>query len=337
MKDKVSFTLGIDIGSYSVKCAEVSHEEGRPPKIQQVVRVLIPNASKEGAAEAFRQLFSKRSFSAKKLRVAVSGPALIIRRIQMPRLTYSELKGAMRFEAESHIPFPIDDCLLDFQILDETPDKKKMNVLLVAAKRDLVQQRLQGVAAHGMDLELVDVDVFCVINAFEKLGENSQGERVHGLLNIGHQGSSFAVIQDKLPFYVREIAVGGREVTKALAQMQGIPEPEAEKLKIENAPEVSSAVQKGLEPLMDELRHAVDYFENESGESLRWIGLSGGGATAPVVSSLLSEELGRTVSLWDNSKKLSVSESADRELLAKHSGEFNVALGLALRGVKQGK
>ena len=336
MKEKSSFTLGLDIGHHTIKCVELLWAEGQF-KLNQIDRVPLADSSKESAVSAVQQLFSKKTFSAKKLRVAISGPSLVIRRIQLPRLTYSELKGAIRYEAEGHIPFPIDDCLLDFQILDQTPDKKLMNVLLVAAKRDLVQERLQCVASLGLDVELVDVDVFCLINAFEMLADNPH-EQGQGLLNMDYQGSSFVILQGKLPFYVKEISVGGKDITKALAQARQISEAEAEKMMFENTPErfkeIPLAVQQGLEPLAEELRRAIDYFENESGESLRSIGLSGSAAAFPEVSGVLSEELGRAVSLWDNKKKLPLSAGVDQEIFTKHSVEYNIALGLALRSVK---
>lgn len=336
---KSFFTLGLDIGNASIKCVELEWE-GDQFKLSQIAKAAIENSSKEALSAALQRLFSQKSFTAKKIRIAVSGPSLIIRRVQLPRLTYSELKGAIRFEAESHIPFPIDDCVLDFQILSEAPDKKTMNVLLVAAKRELVQERLQMVAPLGLEVEVVDVAAASMINAFEKLNEDSH-ERAQGLLNIGSQSSLLAILHEKQLFYVREMAVGSHGITQALSEMKGIAEAEAEKLKIDSpaelAQDISSAARKGLEPLVEELRTAIDYFENESGESLREIALSGAGSASPLISQILSEDLGRHVSLWEASKKLTVLPAADQELLTKRYMEFDIALGLALRGAKQGK
>lgn len=336
MPPKSVSVIGLDIGSDSVKCVEAQREEGQF-RLNQLAMASLTSRSKEAVTEALGQIFSKKQFLSKKLRVSVSGPSLLVRRIQLPKLTYAELKGAIRFEAESHIPFPVDDCFLDFQILDPLPDKKLMNVLLVAAKKELVQERLRQVASLGMEPELVDVDVLCLVNAFDLLNAESV-ERVYGLLNVGGQGSSFAVVQDKQPFYVREIASGGQAITKALAEAKAVSEAEAEKTKLaaapENAADLLSATQKGLEPLAEELHDSVDYFENESGESLKWIGLSGGGARLPAVAGVLSEELGRSVVPWDNSKKIQVAAGVDKEFFNRHACEFTIALGLALRELK---
>lgn len=325
----------MDIGSHAIKCVEAVLEGGRW-KITQAALEPVSGTTKTALTESLKKLFAQKTFSTKKVRISVSGPSLLIRRILLPKLTPAELKGAIRFEAESHIPFPIDDCILDFEILDLTPDKKQMNVMLVAAKKELVLERLQCVTDVGLEAELVDTDIFCVANAFEAL--TPEAEPLYGLLNLGHQTSSFVIVQNKRPFYVREIAWGGREVTKALAEIRGLAESDAEKIKMANAeadrPDIAKATQRGIELVGAELRHSIDYFENESGETLKWIGLSGGTSALPHLAQPLSEELGKELAPWNPVKNVEVVSPADPALLAARGCEFAVALGLALRELK---
>lgn len=339
MKPKNFAAVGLDIGSYSLKCVEIARSQ-QEIKLNRVSIYPLLGMSPQDVRKAIQYSVDAEGAS-KRIRISVSGSSLLIRRISLPSMTHAELKGAIRFEAESHIPFPIDDCILDFQILNQTAVKKTMDVLLVAAKKDYVQERLKLLSDISIQPELIDVDIFCLMNAFEVLADGQADSRSYGILNIGHVVSSFAIIHDKQPFFVREIPVGAQGVTKALADSNKITEDEADALKVAAAPEdaeaLRAATQKGFEPLIDEIRHSIDYFENEAGEELKAIWMSGGGALSLGAPELLTEELGHTVSLWDNMKKMQVFGDLDQKFLASHSAELNVALGMALRGLGNSK
>jgi type IV pilus assembly protein PilM len=138
---------------------------------------------------------------------------------------------------------------------------------------------------------------------------------------------------------VREIPFGSKGVTQSLQKMKSLPEPEAELFKESkdpaHAPDLKAALHEGLDPLADEIRHSIDFFENETGEELKTIWLSGGGALCPGAPEALSEDIGRRVVLWDNTKKMDVFGDIDRKFLSEHSAELNVALGMALRGTSK--
>ncbi len=334
-KGKSVSVVGLDIGNYSIKHVEVEKEDSKT-RLLRVSVLPISGAAPGSVTKALKVLFDQSPPLDKRVRMAVSGGgSLLIRRIQMPHMTASELAGAIRFEAEGHIPFPIDECEIDFQILDQSEDKKSMNVMLVAAKKEFIRERLKVVTPVNCVPELIDVDIFCLINAYEALGP-AQPESTFGLLNIGHLVSSFAILRNKQPFFVREIPFGALGITQALMQAKGLAEAEADSLKISPAPEalpeIRVAVEKGLEPLIDEMRHSIDYVENDTGEEFKTIWLSGGGALCPGTGQVLSEELGKQVNLWDNTKHLEVFGEIDHHYLSAHSLELNVALGMVLRG-----
>ena len=334
MKSKTTSWIGLDIGSHSIKCVETAREN---EKVRLLRAVLLPleDSSPEGLLKTLKGVTESFPPSSKPIRIAVSGSSILIRRIALPIMTHEELKGAIRFEAEKHIPFSIEDCVLDFQMLNRVPTKKSMNVLLVAAKRDIILERLRLLETLQLRPELIDVDIFCLINAFETLGNETEN-KTYGLLNIGHRFSSFAIMQDKLPFFVREIPFGGAGITKALAELKGLAETEADLMKRQRPPDAAAdlraATQKGFEPLAEELRHSIDFFENEATEDLKFIWVSGGGALSFEAPAVLSEELGRTVSPWDNLKKMEISDTVDLNYLTPHAPELNVALGMVLRG-----
>jgi len=332
--------IGLDIGSYSVKSVEVVLT-GASVQLQRVF-VLPHTKTKPGELDRLLKLiFEPREGKSSRVRISVSsGSSLLIRRIKLPLMTPAELKGAIVYEAEGHIPFPVDECMLDFQILGQDAQNKTMDVMLVAAKNVFIKERLKLLETAGVTPELIDVDIFCLLNAFEVLGDDA-GQKTYGILNIGHEKSSFAILHDKQPFFVREIPIGGFEISKSLASLKNISLDEADKFKIER-PEgseesLAQATEKGFEILLDELRGSIDFFENETGEELKQIWMSGGGALSFGAAGLLSTELGRQVTLWDNLKKIEVLGDVDRKYLGEHAHELNVALGMVLRGAENKK
>ena len=325
--------VGLDIGCYSVKCVELSRSKDSI-LLHRVTILPVSDSSPPNFAKVLGVLFNPTTPPPKHLRISVKGPSLLMRRLELPLMTPTELKGAIRFEAEGQIPFSIEDCVLDFQILNQRPQENKMNVLLVAAKKDFIQRRLDMLTGLGMKPEVIDVDIFCLVNAFEVLSGH-EGDKTYGLLNIGHQVSSFAIIHEGVPFFVREIPYGGFHVTKALAELKGISETHADQMKIaaarEDAAAIGSATEKGFESLVEELKHSIDFFENDMGEELKFIWTSGGGALATGAADFFSKTLEKQVSLWDNTKKMDGFGDIDVSFLRNHSHELNVALGMVLR------
>ena len=339
-KSKLVSAIGLDIGSHSIKCVEIAHNHKDVIKLNRASIFPVTNPSPEGYAATLKTFFEAYPALPKSIRISLSGPSVIIRRIQLPIMTHSDLKGAIRFEAESHLPYAIEECALDFQILDQVPNQTMMNVLLVAAKRDLIQERLELLSPLGITPDVIDLDIFCIANAFEILHSGPEN-KVYGLLNIGHQQSSFTVIQDKMPFFVRDISSGGLSVTAALAEVRGISQAESEMLKVSREEgllsDLRAATQKGFEPLIDELKNSIDFCEGEMGGPISAFWLSGGGAASYEAASVLSEAIGKPVSLWDNRKKMEIFKEIDARFMEEHAIELNVAFGMALRGAHPAK
>ncbi len=301
MKHKNTTVIGLDIGSYSIKCAEISRDNEHLRLEKAVVSVLPPAQSPNALTGILKNLFPEAAASSdKRFRISVSGTSFISRRIKLPLMTAAELKSAIRFQAETQLPFPIDDCMVDCQILTQKAADRSMEVLLVAVKRDFLEQRLKELAGAGIYPEVVDGDVFCMANAFEILGQETN-EKTYGLLNIGHKLSSFVIVHEGILYFVREI------------------------------PQEVADVKQSLESLSVELINSVNYFENETSVDLKSIWMSGGGALSGGAAAVLSESLGRQVSLWDNTQKMELGPAVDAAFLREHSTELNVAFGLALR------
>jgi type IV pilus assembly protein PilM len=332
-KSKKSFTaVGLDIGNHSVKCVQM---ERRKDKIVLKQAAVFPLAgqSADNLTAIVKPFTDIIKASPDHVRFVFSGSSALVRCVALPIMTQNELKSAIRFEAENHIAFPIDDCILDFQILNQVPDKKVMNVLLVAAKRDFIQERLKMLLDLDIHPEFIDVDTFSLINAYDLLNA-CPPEKTVGLLNVGHRVSSFAILQEGVPLFVREIPMGGSAVTKAIAEAKGITEDEAESIKVAHQPEalaeLKEATQHGLEPIVEEVKSSIDYYENNVGEAFKSVWLSGGGSLAEGAIEFLTAGLGKQAAFWDPSKKL-VFEGVDPKFLQDNAALLNVALGMGLR------
>ncbi len=335
-KLKTASIIGLDIGSHSIKCVEILRTKEKFV-LNQAALLPLGNQSPDNLTATLKPLSELIQRGKDHVRIVLSGSSLLVRCIQLPIMTQKELKSAIRYEAENHIAFPIDDCILDFQIVNQNTEKKVMNVLLVAAKRDFIQEKLRMLMDLDIHPEIIDADTFSLVNAFEALGPApGPEEKTVGLLNIGHRVTSFAILHEKLPLFVREIPMGSSGITKAIAEAKGLPEAEAEAFKAgpgspETAEELKTFIQKGLEPLAEELKHSIDYFENEIQSTLQTVWLSGGGALGRDTAELLSAGMGKKASSWSEAKKIEMTPATDRKFFEGHAALFGVALGLALR------
>lgn len=299
---KRTTVIGLDIGTSSIKLVELMHDAEHTKIVRASVTPVQDHAS---TVEALKNLIPA-SEPHGSIRVGVAGPSVLIRRIQLPSMTAQELKGAIRFEAESHIPFPMDECYLDYHMLGQKPEDKMMSVLLVAAKRDFVTERFKTLEEAGLRPDVVDSETIALTNAFRSLsGKNLHEMKTYGLLHIGRHVTLSMIVHQGEPFFAREMSAGVDSIDKAPAELYA--------------------------PLLDELTGAVEFFESTAGDELKHLWISGGGALVKDAGPYLTEQLGgRQAALWGIEKPLAAAENADLPSAIKRGPELAVAFGLAL-------
>src|SRR5882724_7023267 len=167
-------TVALDIGSGLVKVAVIDHAKAEPELVRVVITPLLADAIVEGeimdpgiVAEAITGCLQAAGVATKEVVTAVGGRDVIIKKIQIERVKEQQARELMRWEAEQHVPFDMESVELDFQILDPDGDGADMNVLLVAAKRELIENKLRVLTEAGLSPAIVDVDAFALHNAFE--------------------------------------------------------------------------------------------------------------------------------------------------------------------------
>ncbi|MFH0791061.1 MAG: type IV pilus assembly protein PilM [Candidatus Omnitrophota bacterium] len=321
---KDTFSVGLDIGSSAVK----------------IVKLKLLKDSVEFCgfglepAQAGLDILLKR-WDVKKVNLSVSGPSTIIRYAGFPKMEESELKNALKFEAQKYIPFSIEEVNLDAVILKSNLPDNKILVALSAVKKDFMNQRLNLFKDRSVEINLIDMDSFALINAFNFNYPAKENSRSVALLNVGAALSSLNILEDGIPVLSRDILIAGNNFTQKIMDIFGLNFKFAEELKInpvqEKKEELAQAMEIVFSNLANEVRISMDYCESQSACNVEKIFLSGGTSLLPGLKDSLSTLLGIQVEYWDPLKQIKFSDDIDSVKVKQLSGQLAVAIGLALR------
>ena len=179
-----------------------------------------------------RDLIQSQRIRHKEAGIAISGHSVIIKKITLPAMTEEELEESIQWEAEQYIPFDINDVNIDVQVLTpEASDQGQMDVLLVAAKKDMINDYLAVVQEAGLTPMVVDVAAFCVENAFETNYDLPSSDTIV-LVNIGASVININVLADGTTAFTRDISMGGNQFTEEIQKQLSVSYDEAEALKL---------------------------------------------------------------------------------------------------------
>ena len=330
---KLKNRVGLDIGSSSVKIVEIA-SSGESLNLVCLGTKKVSDSVRGPLVEAIKSLSSEIKVTAKEAAISVSGPSVIVRFVSMPKMRDDELKGAIRFEAEKHIPFPINDCIVDHQILKKNDKEGKFEVLLVAAKKDFVMSKVSIAEESGFSVSAVDVDTFAVANAFLKSPSHASAGKTAALLNIGSNFTNVGIIRDGVLCFARDIAIGGNDFNQAISRALSIDIERAEDVKLspkDRLQNVIACTKVVANNLLDETRLSLSYYENQSGRGVDEIYISGGSSGMPGFEALFQEAFESKPIFWDPLSFLNKSPGGDMILIEKMKSFFAVAVGLALR------
>jgi type IV pilus assembly protein PilM len=230
----------------------------------------------------------------KKVVVAVGGRDVIVKKIQVDRMKESDAYDVVRWEAQQYVPFDIEGVELDFQVLDPEGEGLQMDVLLVAAKRELVESRRALLSDAGLEARIVDVDAFALHNAFEA----NYPDAMHGLaalINIGHEVTNVNVVQDGVPILTRDLSIGTRKFREDLQRERGMSAEDADALLqgFERTEALNSSVQNRGEEIAVGVERAAAFLQTASRDagSIERVYCSGGGARIPGLTDVIGERL----------------------------------------------
>jgi type IV pilus assembly protein PilM len=336
--------VAIDIGSSSIKMLEVRTQSDHlellnwgtiptPPSAIQSNMVSEPDR----VAEAVKALLEAKGVRARKAITAVPGPAVMIKRVTLPAQTPQDTEHTIMFEAGNFIPEELDNVNLDYQVIDTRPEAKEMEVLLAAAKKDIVSSYGETLRGAGLLPVVVDVDYFALDNLYE-LNYEPVANQVVALVNIGARYSSINILKGGRSTFTGDVPVGGRDITEALTRDLGVPAEEAERLKTGkgngsvDSDQFNMALGPAVDALIEEIHYALSFFWTAAtDERIDVLYLSGGAAQTPELAQRLGERIEAPVEVIDPFSHIVISPDVDAAALQRRASEFAVALGLSVR------
>src|SRR6185436_7355016 len=233
--------VGLDIGSSGIKAVELVKSKKGYQLTGFAYEPLGPDSVVDGAimdepavAEGIKKTFLSGKFKPKGVATGVSGPAVIVKRVVVPAATPNEVATSIQLDAEQYIPFDISEVNLDYQVVGPgitSADEPGMEVVLVAAKKDKIQNHTNVISMAGQNPDLVDIDAFALQNAFEA-NYTVRADETVALLNIGASLMNINITKGGMPLFIRDVSVGGNQYTDILQKELQLNFQEAEDLKL---------------------------------------------------------------------------------------------------------
>jgi type IV pilus assembly protein PilM len=340
---------GLDIGTNSIKLCQMK-EAKRGLQLQTFdLAELPPQAIVDGSimdanavSDTIRELVKRNKVKQKQTAISLSGHSVIIKKIPLPLMTEEELEESIVWEAEQYIPFDINDVYLDVEKLVTRAAQGQMDVLLVAAKKDMISDYCVVTRDAGLEPIIVDVDAFCVQNMFEANYGTLSGQTVV-LIDIGSSVCTINVVSDGITSFTRDISIGGNQFTEEIQKQLNITYEEAESYKKGDMTgesmdavlpqEVERVIQNVSEWLAGEIQRSLDFYAATSADSrLSRIYLSGGTANLPTLARIVARTSGVPAELVNPFRNVAYdSRQYSDQYLESIAASAAVAVGLALR------
>jgi len=345
------YLLGLDIGSGAVKILQLKDVKGQLKIERFGVKALPSEMIVDGAimdglgvVMAIKELADEQKLKNKQVALSISGTSVIIKKISLPLMPEEELEKQIKFEAEQYIPFDINDVYLDFHVLaraesgaEGQAEATEMDVLLVATKKDKLNDYANAVREAGLIPKVVDVDAFAIENMYCANYDVVPGE-LTALMNIGASVTNINILNGGLSVFTRDITIGGSRYSERIQQDLGLGPEDADAAKIGRLPGVNESALNDAIMAVDmevamEIGRSFDYFHATSQEGdIARVVLCGGCAKIKSLPSRVTEQTGIETSVANPFARLdTASLNMTPEELADVAPDAAVVVGLALR------
>lgn len=339
--------IGLDIGSRSIKAAEIG-ESKRGRELKRFGITEIPHGAIEDGtindpetlAESIRQLFKAYNIKERNVAISIGGYSVIVKKIAVQTMDEAQLQETIHFEAEQYIPFDISDVNLDFQILGENEtNPNQMNVFLVAAKKEMVNDYVNLANLAGLNPCIVDVEAFALQNTFES--NYDAGNDNVALIEIGASKTSLNILKDSNSVFMRDVSLGCMQVNQKIMSLIDCSYDEAEQLKFGSdsnrlsADDLKGIISSVVADWCTEIRRALDFFYSTyPDDQIKRIVLSGGGANIADFRELLAVEASAEVETINPFRNIYVDDDQfDPDFIKQIAPQAAITAGLALRKV----
>ena len=348
MFGKKTSLIGLDIGSHAIKIVHLMESRGTYRLKDLGMSLLPPNCIVEGAIKdqeavqsAIKKLVSNLKIKVKGVATSIAGWSVIIKKVDLPQMSEEQLAENIQVEAEQYIPFNVEDVNIDFQILGSSSEKTdRMEVMLVAAKKEVIDDYTNLIKKAGLSPQVVDVDFFALENAFEANYDIAESGGV-ALVDIGATKMNINVLKNGVSMFNRDASIGGYQITDDIQQRFGLEYEEAEKVKLglssEKVPvqDLEAIFVSAATGWSTEVKRAIDFFyATYPEETIGQILLSGGSSRLPGLDALFNKDTNIPVAYFNPLSKIEADTKVfDQQYLAYIAPQAAVAVGLALRRV----
>jgi type IV pilus assembly protein PilM len=344
MAKKDHLIVGVDIGSHAVKVCQLQ-KAGKGYKLIALGSATItPGAVEDGVlqdpdevSKAIASLLKNLKIKNIKIGISISGYSVIVKKISLEKMEDSALAEYIKSEAEQYIPFDVEDVYLDFQKLPQKyQSEDRVEIMLVAAKKEVVNDYLNMLKNLKLETVLVDVDGFALENIWETVSETIENV---ALVDIGASKMNINIISNGVSVLARDIVVGSEQLTEQLANKLHVDFASAERIKLgreqhqENEEEITRIFNQTCTQWVLEIKKAIDlYFANNPESPLKSLILSGGGAKVNGLAEYIEQETGLNVILFNPFAKMAYDEKKfDPGYIQLIAPEMAIAAGLAIR------
>lgn len=335
--------IGIDIGTESVKLAEVE-------KQREYLRLLaigllpIPSgligdgciADSKEFQRLLQQLLSNCGVVSRNVVLALGSRSVFAREVLFPVMSEGELREAIRWEIEKYVPYETGTFYYDFAIAGKTKSNLEMKVLLVAVPRSTIHPIVSSMKAVGLKPLAIEIEALALYRTLEEAANSI-------VIDLGSELSQIIVFQQGSPAVIRTIGIDGRRFTEALKHTFSLRYQDAESLKqcqtglLPQAGSCDEQTERQLELMVEELirevRRTIEYYQIQNPEAVvNNLFLTGGSSKLNHLSHYIGSQLDMPVRLHQSLRSLVPAENVDQERLNSLFPQIAVAIGLALRG-----
>lgn len=338
--------IGLDIGSSCVKAVQLKRKANGWALQAFGMQPLVPQTIVDGTimdqgavSEAIRQLWSRLKLRQKEVAIAIAGHSVIIKKIAVPMMKPEELAANIRNEAEHHIPFGRDDVEIDYHVTNPMNASGQTELLLVAAKKEVVSDYIQVVRDANLSPQVVDVAAFASQNGFEVNYQLDPRDTVV-LINVGAAISNINIIRSGVSLFTRDVTIGGNAFTEEIQKQMGIAADEAEAYKVGGSqtedgvvPQEVLRVMEGVSEVMaGEFQRSLDFFLATTADAnVTRIVLAGGSSKVTSLHRAIERRSRLPLEVADAWKRVEIDPQLDRNYLSAHSPEALIGVGLSMR------
>ncbi len=352
-------TVGIDIGSSCIKAVEIEPTSNGWTLTNAAVAPTPREAIKDGnivniidVSGEIRTMLRDAGIKATGAVCAISGSQVIVRQVQFPKMSEASLRKSIRYEASKYISSSMEDSIVEFQILGDAEDPTQMNVMLVAAPREMIDSRVSAIESAGLEPMVIDIESFALIRSLVEFNATDEYlSSTVALIDVGASHTDVDIVSKGEFALTRNIPIAGDSFTNAIKSLTGGTFEEAEQAKLAmtsqnsidnlNETEPDNRPWRVVQPLMDELireiRRSVHFYQSQFPEGsaeaqISKIVLTGGTARMPGLDSYISSKLATPTEVVRVFEQTAVGIGhVPEQFISEHGPVLAVCTGLALK------